>query len=103
MTDQNNQPTALLPSTTSFGTQSGNMTVDFLDPKNTFYTYDVTNFIRSQITNNSFTANQDGLMLAAPFPASTSQFTRAVLADYSYPVLQRVTLQLFYISLYPHQ
>jgi hypothetical protein len=102
-TDQNNQPSVLLPSTTSAGPQTGNMTVDFLNPVNTFYSYDVTAFIKAQITNNSVTANQDGLMLATPPPASTTQFTRAVLADFSYPVLQRVTLQVFYISLYPHQ
>jgi hypothetical protein len=101
--DQNNQPSILLPSSTSFGTQTGNLKVDFFNPSNTFYAYDVTNFIKTQIVNSSITASQDGLMLAIPPPATITQFERAVLADFKYPVLQRVTLQVFYISLYPHQ
>ena len=79
------------------------MTVDFLNPLNTFYSYDVTNFVITQIVNNSVTANQDGLLLTVPLPANTTQFLRAALADFTYPVQQRVTLQVFYISLYPHQ
>ncbi len=102
-TDQNNQPSSALSSTTSFGLQTGNMTVDFLNPLNTFYAYDVTNFIKTQIINNSITASQDGLLLTVPSPASSTSFNRAILADFSYPVQQRVTLQVYYISLYPHQ
>ncbi len=90
-------------STTASGLQQGNMTVDFLNPLNTIYSYDVTNFIKTQIINNSVTASQDGLLLEVPSPAGTTQFNRAVLADFSYPVEQRATLQVYYISLYPHQ
>jgi Domain of unknown function (DUF4270) len=103
VTDQNNLPSVPLGSTTSGGLQGGNMTVDFLNPLNTFYAYDVTNFIKTQIINTSINANQTGLMLTVPPPASTTQFNRAVLADFTYPVLQRATLQVYYISLYPHQ
>ncbi len=103
ITDQNNLPSAALGSTTTGGLQQGNMTVDFLNPLNTIYSYDVTNFIKTQIINTSVTASQDGILLEVPAPANTTQFNRAVLADFSYPVEQRATLQVYYISLYPHQ
>jgi Domain of unknown function (DUF4270) len=83
--------------------QNGSLVLDYLNPLNVAYTYDVTAFIRAQITNTSTTAAQNGLIMSMPSPADITSFNRAVLADGSYPVTQRVTLNIYYISLFPHQ
>jgi len=84
------------------GVQNGNLVVDFLHPLNMVYTYDVTSFVKAQITNTDPTAKQNGLLLEMSSNTGTSSFARAVLADATYPVNQRVTLSVYYISLYPH-
>lgn len=99
-TNLTNVPTGLV--TGASGIQNGGLVVDFLHPLNMVYTYDVTNFVKTQITNTDPTAAQNGLILEMPSPSSTSSFARAVLADATYPVNQRVTLTVYYISLYPH-
>jgi hypothetical protein len=85
------------------GTQTGNLQLDYSNPLNTQYTYDVTSFIKTQILNQSATAAQTGLILSVPAPANTSAFNRLIVADQSWPVDRRVTLKVYYISLYPHQ
>ena len=102
LTDHNNQIGAALPSSTTGQAQTGGMVVNYAAPLNTVYTYDVTNLIKSQITNVGPNASEQGLILSQPAPASTNAFTRAVLADRSAPVNQRVTLTVYYLSLYPH-
>ncbi len=83
--------------------QNGSLVLDYLNPLNVAYTYDVTGFIKAQINRIrlSTTAAQNGLMLSMPSPADITTFNRAVLADDSYPVTQRVTLNVYYISLLP--
>jgi len=61
----------------------------------------VTNFVKSQITNSTTGGVQQALLLSVPPPANTASFARAVLADPTYPISQRVTLSVYYISLYP--
>jgi len=90
------------PITGSAGVQTGNLVVDFLHPLNMVYTYDVTTFVKAQIVNTDPNAKLNGLMLSMPSPSGTTSFARAVLADATYPVNQRVTLSVYYISLYPH-
>lgn len=102
-TDQTNRPLALIPSTTSSAPQTGNLTVNFLNPLTTFYTYDITAYVASQIASSSATATQNGVLLSVAAPANTTQFTRTALSDFSYPQLERVSLSVYYISLYPHQ
>lgn len=84
------------------GVQNGGLVIDFLHPLNMVYTYDVTSFVKAQIVNTDPTAKQNGLLLEMSSPSATSSFARAVLADATYPVNQRVTLSVYYISLYPH-
>jgi hypothetical protein len=90
------------PVTGSTGVQNGSLVVDFLNPLNMFYTYDVTTFVKAQITNTDPTAKTNGLMLSMASPEGTTSFARTVLADATYPVNERVTLNVYYISLYPH-
>ena len=102
-TDQNNVPQAPILATGSGALQTGSLVLDYFHPLNTAYAYDVTNFVKQQITNTSTNGIQPGLILTVAPPAGTTSFTRAVLADATYPVSQRVTLSVYYISLYPHQ
>jgi hypothetical protein len=101
-TDQNNLIGGAVPATGTSGAQTGNLNLDYFHPLNTAYIYDVTNFVKALITNTTITGIQPGLMLSVPAPANTTEFTRAVLADPTYPVQQRITLSVYYISLYPH-
>jgi hypothetical protein len=101
-TDLNNLIGSPVPSSTTGQAQTGNMTVNYGAPLNTVYTYDVTNFIKAQILNTLPTAPDQGLMLNIPSPNNTNSFARAVLADRTAPVDQKVTLTVYYLSLYPH-
>jgi hypothetical protein len=83
--------------------QTGSVVPNYLQPLLTSYTYDVTNFVSTQITNTAQGANQVGLMLSIPNPANLSQWRRLVIADQSFPIEERITLSVYYISLYPHQ
>ncbi|MDP4257210.1 MAG: DUF4270 family protein [Bacteroidota bacterium] len=103
VTDLYNSIVTPLPSSTTGGIQNGNLVVDYLNPQNTVYSYDITSFVKAQIVNSSQTASQNGLVLSMPPPDGETTFNRAVLADATYPVSQRVTLIVYYISLYPHQ
>jgi hypothetical protein len=90
------------PESITGASQTGALTLDYLHPLNTQYTYDVTPFIRAQIANTSTTADQQGLMLSVPPPGNTASFARVALADHTWPSNSRVTLAVYYISLYPH-
>ena len=102
-TDQNNLGNQPVPSLGVPGSQTGNLVLDYFHPLNTEYTYDVTNVVKAQLTNSSPTASQTGVYLTVPSPANTGAFNRLVIADQSFPVDQRITLNVYYISLYPHQ
>ena len=102
-TDQNNLIGSPIPAAGTASAQTGALFLDYFHPLNTEYNYDVTNFVKAMIANTSVTGVQPGLMLSVPAPANTASFTRAVLADPTYPVAQRITLSVYYISLYPHQ
>jgi hypothetical protein len=102
LTDLNNLIGGALPSSTTGAAQSGNMVVNYAIPQNTAYTYDVTNFIKAQILNVAVGATDRGLMLTVPSPNNVNSFARAVLADGNAPSTQKVTLTVYYLSLYPH-
>ena len=104
-TDQNNTILGIVPAIGSSALQAGNLNLDYFHPLNTTYTYDVTNFVKNQIINNTVggvSGTQPSLLLSMPAPAGTASFNRAVLADATYPLTQRITLSVYYISLYPH-
>lgn len=101
-TDQNNLMGTPIPAAGTSGSQTGNLLLDYFNPLNTVYTYDVTAFVASQLTNPSPAAAQTGLMLSVPAPNNVAAFNRLIMADQSYPRSQRITLSVYYISLYPH-
>ncbi|GGA89614.1 DUF4270 family protein [Puia dinghuensis] len=103
-TDQTNLLGIPLSASGVAGSQTGNLVLDYFHPLNTVYTYDVTNFVKAYLLNpNPTTASQIGLMLSVPAPNNVSAFNRLIIADQSYPVDQRITLNVYYISLYNHQ
>jgi hypothetical protein len=101
-TDQNNLLGTPVPATGISGAQTGGLVVDFFNPQNAVYTYDVTAFVKAIITNNATNADSLGLILTAPPPNNVADFRRVVVADQSYQVNQRTKLSVYYISLFPH-
>ncbi|HVU55346.1 MAG TPA: DUF4270 family protein [Puia sp.] len=101
-TDLNNLIGAPIPSSTTGAAQTGNLVVNYAVPQNSAYTYDVTNFIKAQILDVSVGATDKGLMLSVPSPNNVNSFARAILADGNAPTTQKVTLSVYYLSLYPH-
>ena len=102
-TDLNNLIGTPIPAAGVAGAQTGSPVIDYFNTLNSVYTYDVTAFVASQLTNPSPAAAQTGLMLSIPAPANVSQFQRLIVADQSYPKTEEVILNVYYISLYPHQ
>ncbi|HEY4206155.1 MAG TPA: DUF4270 family protein [Puia sp.] len=101
-TDLNNIAGGPIPSSTTGAAQTGNMTVNYAIPQNTAYSYDVTNLIKTQILDVSVGAADRGVMLSVPSPNNVNSFARAVLADGNAVTTQKVTLSIYYLSLYPH-
>jgi len=94
-TDAANDIGVLLP----VGT--GNLIVDYLYGTNTAYTYDITNFIQSQILLGNEYNSQNGLMLIYPAPAGYTSFNRAVIGDQFNPNnSNKVNLKIYYASYY---
>jgi hypothetical protein len=102
-TDQNNLPLLPIPALGIAGSQTGALLLDYLQPLNTVYTYDVTSFVKAALINTSPVAPYTGIILGVPPPANTAAFNRLIIPDQSYPIDQRITLDIYYISLYPHQ
>jgi hypothetical protein len=82
------------------GTLTGDLVVDYLYGLNTAYTYDITTYIQQQIGLTTPLSSQDGLIMDLPSPANSTTFNRALFADKTYPVNQRVSLKIYYVSLY---
>jgi hypothetical protein len=102
-TDLNNLIGTPIPAAGLAGAQTGAPVIDYFNPLNSVYTYDVTAFVASQLTNPSPAASQTGLMLSIPAPANNAAFQRLIVADQSFPKTEQIILNVYYISLYPHQ
>jgi hypothetical protein len=96
-TDANNQLGS--PIFSGSGVEYGNLFIDYSGSGTTAYSYDITSYIKQQLTIGG--NNTDGLMLSLPSPASYTIFNRAVFGDATNKNYN-VTLNLYYISL-PHQ
>lgn len=95
-TDQTNNIGAPLVSAGSSSYQSGNLIIDPLYNANTSYTYDVTSYLQQQISIGY--ANQNGLLLIPPSPASISTFNRVVIGDQKNAVGNALQLKVYYVS-----
>jgi hypothetical protein len=94
-TDQLNNLGSPLVSTTSNGYQTGNLVIDPLYNSNTTYVYDVTSYLQKQISINY--ANQNGLLLIPPSPASITTFNRLVIGDKNNSA-GALQLKVYYVS-----
>ena len=98
-----------LTSPGSNSAESGNLFTDYTNGDNTAYTYDVSNYIKALITNplaysyslNNAPANNYGLLLVPPSPASLTQFSRIILGDQNQPKKFRTILQINYLTVQP--
>jgi hypothetical protein len=97
VTDQNNLIGS--PLTLNGSVQTGSLFIDYLNPANTFYSYDLSGYIQQQ-AGLVGTVNTDGLFLNMPAPASDTSLNRLVLQDrFQSTIDNRVTLKVYYISL----
>lgn len=96
-----------IPGTNSV--QNGNLVIDYTTGDNTSYNYDVSNYIKALIANplaygysiNNTPANNYGLLLVPPSPASITQFSRIILGDQNQPKNFRTILQINYLTVQP--
>ena len=76
----------------------GNLIVDYIYGQNTYYSYDVTNYIKQIITDPM--VKQDALIFNMPSPASITTMDRAVFQNKKYSTSNyNVSLKIYYISL----
>ena len=99
-TDQSNTLGTPLSSTASGSaiTQTGNLIIDPLYNENTSYTYDITSYLQQQILISS--ANQNGLLLVPPVPASISSLNRVIIGDQK-NTQGSIQLKVYYVSVNP--
>ncbi len=95
-TDQNNNIGAPLLASGVSSFQNGNLIIDPLYNANTSYTYDVTSYLQQQIAIGY--ANQNGLLLIPPSPASISTFNRVVIGDQNNAAGNALQLKVYYVS-----
>lgn len=94
-TDQSNSIGSPLSIPSSTGYQTGSLIIDPIYNSKTSYSYDVTAYLQQLILIGY--ANQNGLLLIQPSPASISNFNRLILGDKNDPggALQ---LKVYYVS-----
>jgi uncharacterized protein DUF4270 len=95
-TDVNNELGS--PIISGSGIEYGNLYIDYNGAGITTYSYDITNYIKQQLTIGG--NNTDGLMLSLPPPSNNTIFDRAVFGDATNKNYN-ITLNLYYISI-PH-
>jgi hypothetical protein len=95
-TDQNNDISSPLLASGVSRFQNGNLIIDPLYNSNTAYTYDVTAYLQQQISIGY--ANQNGLLLIPPSPASISTFNRVVIGDQKNAIGNALQLKVYYVS-----
>ncbi len=80
------------------GVQYGNLVTDYFSGKS-YYTYDLTNYVKSILADPEYPYYQSGLLLTPPNPAFQSQFARLVAGDRFYPNINcQIELDLYYAS-----
>ena len=93
-TDENNQ--SGIPIFVNASIEYGNLFVDYNGQTQTSYSYDITNYIKQQLTIGGITKN--GLMLSVPSAANSTTLNRAVFGDDTNKNYT-INLKIYYISL----
>jgi hypothetical protein len=89
-TDQNNIPGLPLAG-------NGSLIVDYLYGVNTAYVYDVTNYIKQQISLGQLANSNNGLILTIPPPGNDTTMARVIIGDRINPKTN-IQLKLYYAS-----
>ncbi|WP_298296689.1 DUF4270 family protein [Hydrotalea sp.] len=80
------------------GVQYGSLVTDYFSGKS-YYTYDLTNYVKSILADPEYPYFQSGLLLTPPNPAFQSQFARLVAGNRFYPNINcQIELDLYYAS-----
>lgn len=80
-------------------TQFGSLYIDYLYGVNTAYTYDLSSYIKSQLSTNAFyPGNHYGLLLSPPSGAFETAFNRAIIGD-AQNLLGKIELQIIYATI----
>ena len=88
-----------ISSSGSYTTQNGNLYTDIIYGDRTRYTYDVSSYIKYLIANPLASIKDYGLLLAAPAPASQTQFDRVIIGDKNYPDrISNTILEINYLT-----
>jgi hypothetical protein len=93
-------PTNVIGSTltVSGAVANGSLVVDYIYGQNTYYTYDITSYIKGIIVDPLVT--QDALIFNMPSPSSVTTMDRAVFQNKKYTTNNyNVSLKVYYISL----
>ncbi|HSZ84773.1 MAG TPA: DUF4270 family protein [Puia sp.] len=93
-------PTNVIGSTLTFNgaVANGGLAVDYIYGQNTYYTYDITSYIKGIITDPL--VKQDALIFNMPSPSSVTTMNRAVFQNKKYSTGNyNVSLKIYYISL----
>jgi Domain of unknown function (DUF4270) len=89
-TDQNNELNSALPG-------NGSLVVDYIYGANTAYTYDVTNYIKQQISLGDIANANNGLILTVAPPGNDTTLSRVIIGDRLNP-RTNIKLKLYYAS-----
>jgi hypothetical protein len=80
--------------------QYGDLYIDYLYGINTAYTYDITNYVKSQLSTNAFyPGNHYGLLLSPPSPAFATTFNRVLFGNDRQSTLGKIELQIIYAAI----
>jgi uncharacterized protein DUF4270 len=93
-------PTNTIGSSLTFNgaVETGGLAVDYIYGQNTYYTYDITSYIKGIITDPMVA--RDALIFNMPSPASVTTMNRAVFQNKKYSTGNyNVSLKIYYISL----
>ena len=96
-TDGANEPGTSITSVSggSASTETGSLFIDDIYGVNTTYTYDVTSYLQTEITNAAI--NKDGLLLIPPTDSRFSSLRRVVVGD-ALNAKNKLQLNVYYIS-----
>lgn len=83
---------------TAAGVQYGNLVTDYFNGKS-YYSYDLTNYVKTILADPEYPFYQSGLLLTPPNPAFQSQFARLIAGNRFYPNINcQIELDLYYAS-----
>lgn len=78
--------------------QYGNLVTDYIYGQNTTYTYDVSSYIKSLLTDPTINVSNNGVLFAPPSGAYETQFSRVIIANKN-NTTNTISLQLTFAAI----